>query len=114
MTKRDTPLPPLTSQHRAPGDYMLTVDHALPELIAELQARLDDGALVGIGPVTLASGPFLDAELAGRVLLADLDHLGTLAEHTARRATAHRWLLGTSGLHRPHRRRRGGRAERAA
>jgi len=78
---------------------MLTVDHTLPTLVAELQARLDDGALVGLGPVTLASGLFPDAELAGRVLLADLDHLGTLAEHTGSPAGSERWALLTDDLH---------------
>src|SRR4051812_35921363 len=63
---RDEPLPAPASKHSPHGDDMLTVDHTLPALVAELQARLDDGALTGFGPVTLASGPIHDAELAGR------------------------------------------------
>jgi hypothetical protein len=78
---------------------MLTPDYTLPALVAELQARLDGGALAGLGPVTLASGPIHDAELAGRVLLADLDHLGTLAEHTGSPPAPERWALLADDVH---------------
>jgi hypothetical protein len=78
---------------------MLTVDYTLPELVAELQARLEGGTLAGLGPVMLASGPMHDAELAGRVLLADLDHLDTLAEHTGAPPDPERWALLTDDLH---------------
>ena len=70
---------------------MLTVDGTIAALAAELRDRLVAGALAGLGPITLAAGLFADAELAGRILLADLDHLSTLPEHTGRPAAPDRW-----------------------
>ena len=72
---------------------MLTVNGDLAFLTAELRARLDGGTLDGHGPVTLTAGQFADRGLAGRILLADLDHLTALAEHTGSPPTPDRWAI---------------------
>lgn len=62
-------------------------------LASELSDRLGAGGLAEPGPVRLMAGVFANAELAGRVLLAEMDHLGALAEHTGEPATDDRWAL---------------------
>jgi len=65
----------------------------------ELRGQLDAGALDGLGPVTLLAGSFADAGLAGRILLADLDHLSSLAEHTGSAPAPGRWTLLADDLY---------------
>jgi len=71
----------------------------LAALGADLQARLESGALDGLGPVMLTHGPFASATLAGRVVLADLDHLTTLAEHTGSPPAPERWAVVAADVH---------------
>ena len=71
----------------------------LATLAAELRGQLYAGALDGLGPVTLLAGDFADARLAGRTLLADLDHLCSLAEHTGSAPAAERWTLLADDLY---------------
>jgi hypothetical protein len=70
---------------------MLIVQPGVEAMVAEVRSRLDAGKLAGLGPVALTSGAFSDAELAGRILLAEADHLSTLADHTGRPAGPDRW-----------------------
>src|SRR4051794_34487299 len=76
-----------------PGRDMPATNGDLATLADELQCQLDASALDGLGPVTLLAGPFADARLAGRTLLADLDHLSSLAEHTGHAPESERWML---------------------
>ncbi len=72
---------------------MPTTNGDLAALAAELHARLDAGALDGLGPVMLTAGLFADAMMAGRILLADLGHLSSLAQHTGSAPAPNRWAL---------------------
>lgn len=72
---------------------MPTTNGDLAALAAELRTRLDAGALDGLGPVLLTAGPFADARMAGRILLADLGHLSSLAELTGSAPAPNRWAL---------------------
>jgi hypothetical protein len=72
---------------------MQTMSGVATALVTELRDRLQAGGLANLGPIRLMSGLFADAELAGRVLLAETDHLGMLAEHTGEPATDDRWAL---------------------
>jgi CheY-like chemotaxis protein len=92
-TSSEEPRSKRAANHQHPGDDMLTEDGTLGHDGAELRSRLAAGALAGRGPVMLHAGPFADAELAGRVLLADLMHLSELAEHTGQPPTPERWAL---------------------
>jgi CheY-like chemotaxis protein len=82
----------LTGQRRS-GRDMPSTNGDLATLADELQRQLDAGALDGLGPVTLLAGPFADTTLAARALLADLDHLCSLAEHSGSAPTTERWTL---------------------
>jgi hypothetical protein len=72
---------------------MLTISSVATALATALSDRLQAGALADIGAVSLMSGLSANAELATRVLLADADHLGALAEHTGEPAGDDRWAL---------------------
>jgi hypothetical protein len=63
------------------------------------RGQIDAGAPDGLGPVTMLAGSFADARLAGRTLLADLDHLSSLAEHTGDPPTPERWTLLADDLY---------------
>jgi len=78
---------------------MPTTNGDLATLAVELQGQLDAGGLDGLGPVTLLAGSFADARLAGRTLLADLDHLSSLAENTGNAPTPERWTLLADDLY---------------
>ena len=53
---------------------MTTDPDDLGAWIAELRARVAHGDLVAVGRVELDGGIILAAELAARIMLADLDH----------------------------------------
>jgi hypothetical protein len=72
---------------------MQTTSSVAVALAAELRERLVAGRLAELGPIRLMAGAFANAELAGRVLLAEADHLSALAEHTGQPATDDRWAL---------------------
>src|SRR4051812_6147507 len=72
---------------------MQAMDSVVQGLATDLRAPPDAGAFEALGPVRLKVGPFASAELAARVLLADVDHLSTLARHTGHPAAADRWTL---------------------
>ena len=78
---------------------MPTTNGDLATLAGELRGQLDAGALDSLGPVTLLAGSFADAQLAGSTLLADLDHLSSLAEHTGIAPTPERWTLLADDLY---------------
>jgi hypothetical protein len=80
-----------TSQLRRHGDDTPTKHGDLATLAGERRGQLDAGALDALGPVTLLAGSFADARLAESTLLADLDHLSSLAEHTGLAPTPERW-----------------------
>jgi CheY-like chemotaxis protein len=94
-TSSEEPRSTRAPNHQHPGDDMPTdtENGTLGHDGDELRSRLAAGALAGRGPVTLHAGPFADAELAGRILLADLMHLSELAEHTGQQPTPERWSL---------------------
>ena len=52
--------------------------------IAELRGRVARGDLVALGRVELDGGIILAADLAARIMLADLDHYEDLPPHMAR------------------------------
>jgi CheY-like chemotaxis protein len=81
------------------GDDMPATNGDATVLADELRGQLNTGALDGLGPVTLLAGPFTDAGLAGRTLLADVDHLSSLAEHTGDPPTPDRWALLADDLY---------------
>jgi hypothetical protein len=87
------------TQQRRPGGDRPAMNGDLATLVAELRGQLDAGALDGFGPVTLLAGPFADAGLAARTLLADLDHLSALAEHTGSAPEPERWVLLADDLY---------------
>jgi hypothetical protein len=72
---------------------MQVISGVATALASELSDRLGVGGLAAPGPVCLMAGVFANAELAGRVLLAEMDHLGALAEHTGEPAADDRWAL---------------------
>ena len=88
-----------TSQPRRHGDDMPTKNDDLATLADELRGQLYAGELDGLGPVTLLAGSFTDARLAGSTLLADLDHLSSLSEHTGSAPTPERWMLMADDLY---------------
>ena len=64
--------------------------------IEELRGRLDRGELAGLGPVEVGPGQVLpSAELAAKIMLADLDHYDDLPLQQQRHplAVARRRLL---------------------
>jgi hypothetical protein len=75
------------------GGEMAAVDPMLAALIAELRSCLEAGALSDLGPIMLKAGPLPNAELAGRIVLADATHLSELAEHTGHPPASERWAL---------------------
>ena len=81
------------TQPRRHAGGMVTPNGDLATLAAELQRQLDADVLDGFGPVTLLAGTFPDAGLAGRALLADVDHLSSLAAHTGEAPSPERWAL---------------------
>jgi len=82
-----------TPERRQAGDDIPALDGDLGLLAAELRGHIDAGVLDGFGAVRLFAGPFADASLAGQTLLADLDHLASLARHTGEAPTPDRWEL---------------------
>lgn len=72
---------------------MQAISSVATALAAELSDRLGAGGFAELGAVRLMAGVFANAELAGQVLLAETDHLGSLAEHTGQPAVDDRWAL---------------------
>ena len=60
------------------GGKMTTNPDDLIAWIADLRARVARGELGGLGRVELDGGIMLTAQLAARILLADLDHFDDL------------------------------------
>ena len=77
----------------------LAVTSEVLPLVAELRTRLERGELARRGRVELPSWRTLvDAEVATRVVLADVDHLHYLSEHRKRPVSAARWELAVAEL----------------
>ena len=77
----------------------LAVTSEVLPLVSELRTRLERGELARRGRVELPSWRTLvDAELAARVVLADVDHLNYLAEHRKRPVSAACWAAAAAEL----------------
>ena len=77
----------------------LAVTSEVLPLVGEFRTRLERGELARRGRVELPSWRTLvDAELATRVVLADVDHLNYLAEHRKRPVSAARWEAAVAEL----------------
>lgn len=77
---------------------MMSMTPTLDSDAADIRAELLAGSLAGFGPITLTAGACPDAELVAKVLLADLDHVRHLREHTGREASADRWAAIAADL----------------
>ena len=82
------------------GEYMpAAVADDLVGLLLRLQTLLARVSIASLGPIELASGDrFADAELALKIVLADVDHLLDLVDHCDVHVSTDRWESATIDL----------------